>query len=99
MNKFTNHLPYIYFGAHAYRGYEQGMTSRNYLIFLVIYRVLLQHEWIRAGVMYGNLTHDTVLAFISQICVLVQQTDQGVYYSTKISLLVLVKLAWRVFQK
>ena len=25
--------------------------------------------------MYGNLTRDAVLAFISQICVLVQQTE------------------------
>ena len=45
--------------------------------------------------MYGNLTRDAAVflpSSCSQICVLVQQTDQGVYYSTKISPLVFVKV-------
>ena len=49
--------------------------------------------------MYGGLTRDAVLAFISQICISIQQTDQDVYYSTKISSLVLVKLAWPLFSE
>ena len=67
--------------------------------FLVIHCVLSWHEWLRAWAMYGNLTHDTVLAFISQIYVLVQQTNKDVYYSTKILSFVLVKLVWCVSQK
>ena len=41
----------------------------------------------RAGVLYGNLTRDTVLAFLIQMCILVQQTKS--YY--KVSLPVLNK--------
>ena len=78
-----------------HKAWLRAITS----FFLVIYRVLSWYEWLRAGAMCGNLTRDAVLAFTSQICVLVQQTDDGVYYSTKISPVVLVKLAWRVFQK
>ena len=66
-------------------------------IFLVIYRVLSWHEWKRAGALYGNLTHDAVLAFLFPVCVLVQQTNWGTYYSTKVSSLVYVKLLWRYF--
>ena len=40
-----------------------------YLIFSVIYRGLSYHEWLRAGALYGNLTHDVVLAFLCQMCV------------------------------
>ena len=58
-----------------YRGYAQGVASRDYLIFSVIYRVSSWNEWLRAGALYGNLTRDAVLAFLGQICVLVQQTD------------------------
>ena len=45
--------------------------------------------------MYGNLTCDTViLPLAKNMCM----TNQGVYYSTKISSLVLVKLVWHIFQ-
>ena len=47
--------------------------------------------------LYGNLNHDTVLAFLNQICVL-DQTNKGVYFSTEALLLVLVKLVWLVFK-
>ena len=59
--------------------------------FLDIYRVSSWHEWKRAGVLYGNLTRDAVLAFLIQICILVQQTNWGAYYSSKVSLSVLSK--------
>ena len=50
----------------TYRGYAQGVASRDYLIFSVIYRVSSWNEW---------LTRDAVLTFLGQICALVQQTD------------------------
>ena len=39
--------------------------------------------------MYGNLTRDAVLAFLIEICTLVQQANRGAYYSSKVSLPVL----------
>ena len=42
---------------------------------LVIYCVSSWNEWLRAGMLYGHLTRDAVLAFLGQICTLVQQTD------------------------
>ena len=60
---------------HMYRGYAQGVASRDNLIFSVIYRVSSWNEWLRAGALYGNLTRGAVLAFLGQICALVQQTD------------------------
>ena len=59
----------------CYRGYAQGVASRDDLIFSVIYRVSSWNEWLRAGALYGSLTRDAVLAFLGQICALVQQTD------------------------
>ena len=45
------------------------------IITSIFLAVSLQYEWLRAGTLYGNLTHDAVLAFIVQICILGQQTD------------------------
>ena len=53
------------------KAWLRAMTS----FFLVIYRVSSWNEWLRAGALYGNLTCDAVLAFLGQICALVQQTD------------------------
>ena len=84
--------------------FQQGVTElinkawqyASASIFLVIYRVLSWHEWKRAGALYGNFTHDTVLASLFPICVLVQQTNWGTY-STNVLSLVYVKLLWRDF--
>ena len=54
-----------------HKAWLRAITS----FFSVIYRVSLWNEWLRAGALYGNLTRDAVLAFLGQICVLVQQTD------------------------
>ena len=48
--------------------------------------------------LYGDFTHDAVLASLIQICVLVQQTYQGIHYSTDVLSLVLMKLIWRAFE-
>ena len=65
-------------------------------VFLVIYRILSWHEWKRAGLLYSNLTRYTVLAFLLQICVLVQQkTNWSAYYSAKASSFVISKLVWQ----
>ena len=58
------------------KGYAQlqGITLRDYLIFSVIYRGLSCHKWLRAGASYDNLTHDVVLAFLSQICMFNKST-------------------------
>ena len=73
------------------------MTWYDYLNFLGYLPYKYHCEvsaWLRAAVLclYGNLTH--ALAFLIQctICVLFQQTDQGVYHSTKVLSLGLVKL-------
>ena len=57
---------------HLIRGYAQGVALCDYLIFL---GYLSWNERLRAGALYGNLTRDAVLAFLGQICTLVQQTD------------------------
>ena len=54
-----------------HKAWLRAMTS----FFSVIYRVSSWNEWLRAGALYGNLTRDTALAFLGQICALVQQTD------------------------
>ena len=70
-------------------------VSCNYLT--VIYCISSWHEWLRAGGLYGDFTHDTVLASLIQMCVLVQHANQGIHYSTKVLLLVLMKLIWCAF--
>ena len=59
--------------------------------FLVSYYVSSWHKWKRAGALYGNLTCDTILAFLIQTCVFIQQTNRGAYFSTKVSSSVLSK--------
>ena len=45
------------------------------------------------GALCGDLTRNAVLAFLNKICTLVQQTNRGAYYSTKISSSILSKAA------
>ena len=47
---------------------------------------VLWHEWKRGGALYGSLTHDAVLAFLIQICILVQHIDSDAYCPTKVLL-------------
>ena len=54
-----------------HKAWLRAITS----FFSVIYRVSSWNEWLRAGALYDNLTHGTVIAFLGQICALVQQTD------------------------
>ena len=77
----------------SYRGYAQGVASRDDLIFSVIYRISSWNEWLRAGALYGNLTRDAVLAFLGQICALAQQTDY------KVSIILLRYIYRRLFSE
>ena len=81
----------IFIGTCFTRDYAQGMTLLNYLIFFVIYHVLSQHEWLKGGALYGNLTRDVVLAFYMYY-VRSLTSQLRCLFSTKILLLVSVKL-------
>ena len=54
----------------CYKAYAQGVTWYNsgYLPCIVV------TWWKKAGALCGHLVYDAVLAFLIQICVLIQQT-------------------------
>ena len=56
-------------------------------LFLVIYCVYSSHEWKELEHCMIISPHNAVLAFVIQVCVLVQQTKWGAYYSTMVTLL------------
>ena len=78
------------------REIAQGVTWHNYLgyFFTVYYCDMSKKIW---SVVYGNLTFDTVLAFLIQMCALFQQIVTKLCIILKVSLLVLPKLVWHIF--
>ena len=63
----------------------QGKAWHNYLIFLVIYHVLLWHDWRIPWELYGNLTQDAVLASHIQICYQLNKPNKMFIFTKVIS--------------